>query len=130
MRSRLQLAPRLFVICSALSYTVMWVTTIAFVRTGLGIVGHPDCQQMIGGPLLWTCDGMPMAILVYFVNTCLILTLWAPVMIAAATVNVVAMPIAGLVLVVHGIGIVAWIYALVLSVGWLVQFANRLQQRA
>src|SRR5438876_5528615 len=89
------------------SYLLLWVVTVWALDEGATVFGksgvcYPDQAKVL---FYWVCDASsPLAILAGIANVALTATVWAPVYIAAATVQPDAVAIALPIVAGHVIG--------------------------
>jgi hypothetical protein len=113
---RLRLYLSAFAWQTGVGYLALWVLTFWALDHGAAVFGrsgvcHPDAAKVL---FYWVCDGAsPYAILAALANFALTVTAWAPVYIAAATVEPRAIPIALSIVLSHMIGLPAAIFVLV-----------------
>jgi hypothetical protein len=93
---------------TGLGYLMLWAVTYwtlaeagaVFGRSG---VCHPDSAQVL---FFWACDpSSPLAILANVANSALTVTVWAPIFVAAATVDPDAAIVAIPIVAVHVLGL-------------------------
>ncbi|MGE0844716.1 MAG: hypothetical protein AB7L41_00500 [Flavobacteriaceae bacterium] len=117
----------------AIAYVAMWAAFVWFARDGALIRANPACHAIETAPLpLWTCTegGLP-TLAVLFIDFVLIVTVWAPAIVAAATVNTAALTVAVPLVLGHFAGLAATVYAMLRIFGWIVgNTVGRLMSRA
>lgn len=106
----------------AVAYMGLWSVFMWFAQYGGVIRANADCAQVPDAPLpLWTCSGDGfLSIAALVVDLALLLTVWAPAFVAAATVNAAAIPIAASLVAGHLLGLAASVYAMVRVFGWII----------
>jgi hypothetical protein len=93
---------------AGLGYLLLWAVTYWTLADGAAIFGrsgacHADSAQVL---FYWACDQeSPLAILASVANFALTATVWAPVFVAAATVDPGAVAIALPIVAVHVFGL-------------------------
>jgi hypothetical protein len=101
---------------SGLGYLALWALTFWTLDSGVAVfnasgVCRPDQAKVL---FYWTCDAAsPFALLASLANFALTVTVWAPVYVAAATVNVDAVALALPIVLFHVLGLPAAIYVLI-----------------
>jgi hypothetical protein len=101
---------RFLVWSSGLGYLALWATTAWTLDYGVGLFArsgacHPDVARQL---FYWACDpASPWSMLAALANTALTFTVWAPVYVAAASVQPDLIVIAAPVAAVHVIGLPA-----------------------
>src|SRR5450631_1249017 len=93
---------------TGLGYLLLWAVTYWTLADGAAVFGrsgvcHADSAQVL---FYWACDpASPLAILASVANYALTATVWAPVFVAAATVDPDAVVIAVPIVALHVIGL-------------------------
>ena len=101
---------------SGLGYVALWAITFWALDGGAAVfdasgVCRPDQAKVL---FYWTCDAAsPFAVLASVANFALTVTVWAPVYVAAATVNPDAVALALPIVFIHVVGLPAAIYSLI-----------------
>jgi hypothetical protein len=101
---------------TGLGYLVLWGVAYWTLAHGAAVFGgsgicHADSAQVL---FYWACDpASPLAILAGVANFALTATVWAPVFVAAATVDPGAVAIAVPILALHLVGLPLGILVLV-----------------
>ena len=93
---------------SGLSYIALWAVTFWSLDWGPIVFGRTDACHVDSAKVMfyWVCDPTSsLAILAAVANTALTVTVWAPVYVAAATVQPEAIAIAVPILAAHLIGL-------------------------
>src|SRR5215831_7385972 len=120
---------------AGLAYLLLWAVTFWTLDEGALVFGksgcHPDSAKVL---FYWVCEpGSPIGILAGIANTALTVTVWAPVFLAAATVQPDSTAIAGVIIAVHVIGlplgILATIRMLAAAFDWRSRLDNRVRAR-
>jgi hypothetical protein len=130
---RLRDYARFLVWSSGLGYLTLWATTAWTLEYGVGLFAvsgacRPDVARQL---FYWACDpASPWSMLAALANTALTFTVWAPVYVAAASVQPDLIVIAAPVATVHVIGLPAALLvsirilvALLATLRWLVRSA-------
>ncbi len=100
---------------SGLSYLALWAVTFWTLDEGALVFGnsgvcHPDEAKVL---FYWVCDpSSPLSWLASIANVALTATVWAPVYVAAASVQSDAMAIAVPIVAVHVIGLPLGLFVL------------------
>ncbi len=113
-----------------LAYIALWAITFVALDYGPHIFGGV-CRP-VGSQLLfyWMCDSAsPLAFVAALANTALSVTVWAPVYVAAATVQPGAIVLAVPILLVHLIGLPAALLVSIRSLARIVQLPRWLTKR-
>ena len=95
---------------SGLGYLALWAATIWTLDYGAALFAKSGvCRPDVGRELFyWACDpASPLAMLGALANTVLTVTVWAPVYVAAATVQPHLILLAGPIVATHAIGLPA-----------------------
>jgi hypothetical protein len=101
---------------TGLGYLLLWAVTFWTLDEGASVFGksgvcYPDEAKVL---FYWVCDAAsPLAILAAIANVALTATVWAPVYLAAATVQPDAAAIAAPIVVLHLVGLPLAIFVLV-----------------
>jgi hypothetical protein len=101
---------------TGLGYLLLWAVTYWTLADGAAVFGrsgvcHADSAQVL---FYWACDpASPLAILASVANYALTATVWAPVFVAAATVDPDAAVIAVPIVALHVIGLPCGILVLI-----------------
>jgi hypothetical protein len=93
---------------SGLSYIALWAVTFWSLDWGPIVFGRTDACHVDNAKVMfyWVCDpASPLAILAAVADTALTVTVWAPVYVAAATVQPEAIAIAVPIVAAHVIGL-------------------------
>jgi hypothetical protein len=101
---------------AGLSYLLLWAVTFWTLDEGVNVFANSGVCVPDGTKVLfyWVCDpSSPLTILASLANTALTLTVWAPVYLAAASVQPEAAVIAAPIIAVHVIGLPLGLLALV-----------------
>jgi hypothetical protein len=113
---------------TGLSYLLMWAVTFWALDYGAAVFGtsgvcHPDAAKEL---FYWVCDASsPLSILSTVVNVALTATVWAPVYIAAASVQPEAMTVAAPIIAIHAVGFPLALFVLVRTVAAVLDFGRR-----
>ncbi len=113
---------------TGLSYLLMWAVTFWALDYGAAVFGtsgvcHPDAAKEL---FYWVCDASsPLSILATVVNVALTATVWAPVYIAAASVQPEAMAVAAPIIAIHVVGLPLGLFVLVRTVAAVLDFGRR-----
>jgi hypothetical protein len=97
-----------FVWQAGLGYLALWGLTLWALDTGSSVFGHSGaCRPELATVMFyWVCDlGGPLALLATLANFALTATIWAPVYVAAATVEPGALALALPIVLVHVVGL-------------------------
>ncbi len=106
---------RILIWQTGIGYMLLWAVTFWTLDEGATVFGksgvcYPDQAKVL---FYWVCDAAsPLAILAGIANVALTATVWAPVYIAAATVQPDAVAIALPIVAVHVIGLPLAIFVL------------------
>jgi hypothetical protein len=101
---------------AGLGYLAIWAITFWTLDDGPRVYGgsgvcYPDAAKVL---FYWVCEPTsPLAIIATLSNVALTVTVWAPVYVAAATVQTEAMAIALPIIAVHMIGLPAGLFVLI-----------------
>ena len=112
---------------TGLSYLLMWAVTFWAVDYGAAVFGksgvcHPNAAKEL---FYWACDpSSPLSILAAVANVALTATVWAPVYVAAASVQPDAMAVAGPIIVIHAVGLPLGLFVLVRSGAAVLDFVR------
>jgi hypothetical protein len=93
---------------TGLGYLVLWAITYWALADGAEVFGRSGVCRADSAQVLfyWTCDpASPLQILASVVNFALTATVWAPVFVAAATVQPDAIAVAVPIVAMHVIGL-------------------------
>jgi len=93
-----------------LGYIALWLMTFWTLDYGGAVFGNSGACQPADAKVLfyWTCDpASPLSILAAVANTALTITVWAPVYVAAATVEPTAVVLALPIMLTHALGLPA-----------------------
>src|SRR5215471_18226824 len=99
---------KLIVWQTGLGYLLLWAVTLWTLNDGAAVFGKsgvcfPDAAKVL---FYWVCDvASPLSILASVANGALTATVWAPVYLAAATVDPEAIVVAVPIVLVHVIGL-------------------------
>jgi hypothetical protein len=107
---RLKDYARFLVWWSGLGYLALWATTLWTLDYGSALFARSGaCRPDVARALFyWACDpASPLSMLAALANTALTFTVWAPVYVAAATVQPGLIVIAGPLAAAHVIGLPA-----------------------
>jgi hypothetical protein len=113
---------------SGLSYIALWAVTLWSLDWGPTVFGqsaacHVDSAKVM---FYWVCDAAsPLSILAAVANTALTVTAWAPVYVAAATVQPDAIAIAAPIIAAHVIGLPT---AILVMTRLMLMFSARLRR--
>ncbi len=113
---------------TGLSYLLMWAVTFWALDYGAAVFGksgvcHPNAAKEL---FYWVCDpSSPLSILSTVVNVALTATVWAPVYIAAASVQPDAMTVALPIILIHVVGLPLGLFVLVRTVAAVLDFGRR-----
>ena len=98
---------------SGLGYIALWAVTLWSLDFGPAVFAGRCVVDSAKVMFYWTCGAAdPLAILAALANTALTVTVWAPVYVAAATVNRDALAIALPIVAAHAIGLPAAIFVM------------------
>jgi len=118
---------------TGIGYLLLWAVTFWTLDEGATVFGksgvcYPDQAKVL---FYWVCDAAsPLAILAGIANVALTATVWAPVYIAAATVQPDAVAIALPIVAVHVIGLPLAIFVLVRVMAAALDLRRRIPGRA
>ncbi len=101
---------------TGIGYLMLWGVTYWTLADGAAVFGQPGVCHADGAQVLfyWACDpANPLEILASVVNFALTTTVWAPVFVAAATVDPDAVIIAVPIVAVHVLGLPLGILVLI-----------------
>ena len=117
---------------TGLGYLLLWAVTYWTLADGAAVFGrsgvcHADSAQVL---FYWACDpASPLAILASVANFALTATVWAPVFVAAATVDPGAVAIAVPIVAVHVFGLPFGILVLIRLLARTFDAARALRRR-
>ena len=124
---------RILIWQTGIGYMLLWAVTLWTLDGGATVFGksgvcYPDQAKVL---FYWVCDAAsPLAILAGIANVALTATVWAPVYIAAATVEPDAVAIALPIIAVHVIGLPLAIFVLVRVMAAALDLRRRIPGRA
>lgn len=124
---------RILIWQTGIGYLLLWAVTLWTLDGGANVFGksgvcYPDQAKVL---FYWVCDAAsPLAILAGIANVALTATVWAPVYIAAATVEPDAIAIALPIVAVHVIGLPLAIFVLVRMMVAALDLRRRIPGRA
>ncbi len=124
---------RILIWQTGIGYMLLWAVTLWTLDEGATVFGksgvcYPDQAKVL---FYWVCDAAsPLAILAGVANVALTATVWAPVYIAAATVQPDAVAIALPIVAVHVIGLPLAIFVLVRVMAAALDLRRRVPDRA
>jgi hypothetical protein len=124
---------RILIWQTGIGYLLLWAVTLWTLDEGANVFGksgvcYPDEAKVL---FYWVCDAAsPLAILAGIANVALTATVWAPVYIAAATVEPDAVAIALPIVAVHVIGLPLSIFVLVRMMAAALDLRRRIPGRA
>jgi len=114
---------------TGLGYLLLWAVTFWTLDEGASVFGksgvcYPDEAKVL---FYWVCEATsPLAILATVANVALTATVWAPVYIAAATVQPDAVAIALPIIVLHLVGLPLGIFVLVRMMATALDLRHRI----
>jgi hypothetical protein len=114
---------------TGLGYLLLWAVTFWTLDEGASVFGksgvcYPDEAKVL---FYWVCEATsPLAILAAIANVALTATVWAPVYLAAATVQPDAAIIAVPIIVLHLIGLPLGIFVLVRMLATALDLRRRI----
>jgi hypothetical protein len=114
---------------TGLGYLLLWAVTFWTLDEGATVFGKsgvclPDQAKVL---FYWVCEATsPLSILANLANAALTVTVWAPVYVAAATVDPDAMAIAMPILAVHLIGLPLGMFVLVRMMATALDLRRRI----
>jgi len=117
---------------TGLGYLLLWAVTFWTLDEGASVFGKsgvclPDQAKVL---FYWVCEATsPLSILASLANMALTVTVWAPVYVAAATVEPDAMAIAVPILAVHVIGLPLGMFVLVRMMATALDLRRRIPGR-
>ena len=114
---------------AGLGYIALWLMTFWTFDYGGAVFGNSGVCQPADAKVLfyWTCDpASPLSILAALANTALTVTVWAPVYVAAATVDSSAIALALPIMLTHGLGLPAALLIIIRSMSGLFAIPRRL----
>jgi hypothetical protein len=117
---------------TGLGYLLLWAVTFWTLDEGAAVFGRsgvclPDQAKVL---FYWVCETTsPLSILASLANVALTVTVWAPVYVAAATVEPDAMAIALPILAVHLIGLPLGMFVLVRMMATALDLRRRIPGR-
>lgn len=123
---------RILIWQTGIGYMLLWAVTLWTLDGGATVFGksgvcYPDQAKVL---FYWVCDAAsPLAILAGIANVALTATVWAPVYIAAATVEPDAVAIALPIIAVHVIGLPLAIFVLVRVMAAALDLRRRIPGR-
>lgn len=124
---------RILIWQTGIGYLLLWAVTLWTLDAGANVFGksgvcYPDQAKVL---FYWVCDAAsPLAILAGIANVALTATVWAPVYIAAATVEPDAVAIALPIIAVHVFGLPLAIFVLVRVMAAALDLRRRIPGRA
>src|SRR5439155_10109160 len=101
---------------AGLAYLALWAVTFWTLDEGGIVFGRAGACYADSARVLfyWVCDsGSPLNLLAAVSNLALTVTVWAPVYVAAATVQSEAVPIALPIVAVHAVGLPLGLFVLI-----------------
>jgi hypothetical protein len=123
---------RILIWQTGIGYLLLWAVTLWTLDAGANVFGksgvcYPDQAKVL---FYWVCDAAsPLAILAGIANVALTATVWAPVYIAAATVEPDAIAIALPIIAVHVFGLPLAIFVLVRMMAAVLDLRRRIPGR-
>jgi hypothetical protein len=117
---------------TGLGYLLLWAVTFWTLDEGATVFGKsgvclPDQAKVL---FYWVCEATsPLSILANLANAALTVTVWAPVYVAAATVDPDAIAIAMPILAVHLIGLPLGMFVLVRMMATALDLRRRIPGR-
>jgi hypothetical protein len=117
---------------TGLGYLLLWAVTFWTLDDGARVFGRsgvclPDQAKVL---FYWVCEATsPLSILASLANAALTVTVWAPVYVAAATVDPEAMAIAVPILTVHAIGLPLGMFVLVRMMATALDLRRKIPSR-
>lgn len=117
---------------TGLGYLLLWAVTFWTLDEGATFFGNsgvclPDQAKVL---FYWVCEASsPLSILASLSNVALTVTVWAPVYVAAATVDPDAMAIAVPIIAVHVIGLPLGMFVLVRMMATALDLRRRIPSR-
>jgi hypothetical protein len=118
---------------AGLAYLLLWAVTFWTLDEGTLVFGKSGCYPDSAKVLFyWVCEaGSPIGILASISNAALTATVWAPVFLAAASVQPYpdAAAIAALIIAVHVIGLPLGILAVIRMLAAAFDWRSRLDDR-
>ena len=117
---------------TGLGYLLLWAITFWTLDDGARVFGRsgvclPDEAKVL---FYWVCEATsPLSILASLANVALTVTVWAPVYVAAATVEPDAMAIAVPILAVHVVGLPLGMFVLIRMVATALDLRHRIPNR-
>ena len=111
-----------------IGYLLLWAVTFWTLDEGAAVFGksgvcYPDAAKVL---FYWVCEATsPLAILASVANVALTATVWAPVYLAAATVEPDAITIAGPIVALHVIGLPLGIFVLIRMMAAVLDLRRR-----
>jgi hypothetical protein len=117
---------------TGLGYLLLWAVTFWTLDEGATVFGKsgvclPDQAKVL---FYWVCEATsPLSILASLANVALTVTVWAPVYVAAATIEPNAMAIALPILAVHLIGLPLGMFVLVRMMATALDLRRRIPGR-
>jgi len=100
---------------TGIGYLLLWAVAIWTLGEGVDVFGksgvcYPDEARVL---FYWVCEtSSPLALLASVANGALTVTVWAPVYLAAATVQPAAVPLAAFLVVLHLVGLPLGVFVL------------------
>jgi hypothetical protein len=113
---------------AGLGYIALWLMTFWTFDHGGAVFGHSGVCQPADAKVLfyWACDpASPLSILAALANTALTVTVWAPVYVAAATVDPSAMALALPIMLTHALGLPAALLVIIRVMSGLFTIPRR-----
>jgi hypothetical protein len=114
---------------TGLGYLLLWALTFWALDEGVAVFGRSGACQIDQAKVLfyWVCEAKtPLALLATLSNLALTVTVWAPVYVAAATVDPGAMAIALPILIVHIVGLPLGLFVLVRMMATALDLRRRI----
>lgn len=117
---------------TGLGYLLLWAVTFWTLDEGASVFGKsgvclPDQAKVL---FYWVCEATsPLSILASLANVALTVTVWAPVYLAAATVEPEAMAIAVPIMAVHLIGLPLGMFVLIRMLATALDLRRRIPGR-
>jgi len=117
---------------TGLGYLLLWAITFWTLDDGARVFGRsgvclPDQAKVL---FYWVCEATsPLSILASLANVALTVTVWAPVYVAAATVEPDAMAIAVPILAVHVVGLPLGMFVLIRMMATALDLRHRIPNR-
>jgi hypothetical protein len=117
---------------TGVGYLLLWAVTFWTLDGGANVFGKsgvcvPDAAKVL---FYWVCESSsPLSILASLANVALTATVWAPVYMAAATVDPGAIAIAAPIMLVHVVGLPLGIFVLVRLMAGVLDLRRRIPGR-